>query len=59
MIVAFFLLGEAVDAYLTHEPFTVHYRLLAGLLGAAGVLFFARVMRGVFVRKPIKAETHL
>jgi hypothetical protein len=59
MIVACLLLGEAVDAYLTHEPFTIHYKFLAGLLGVAGVLFFARMMKGVFVRQPIKAETHL
>ena len=53
------MLGEVVDSYLTHESFTVHWKILAGLLGTAGVLFLARTMKGVFVRQPIKAETHL
>lgn len=59
IIITFFMLGEVVDSYLTHEPFTIHWKLLAGILGTAGVLFLARMMKGVFVRQPIKAETHL
>jgi hypothetical protein len=59
VIISFFLLGEVIDSYLTDAPFTIHYKVLAGLLGTAGLLFVARMMKGVFVRQPIKAETHL
>lgn len=53
------MLGEVIDSYITDAPFTVHYKLLAGLLGTAALLFVARMLKGVFVRQPIKAETHL
>jgi hypothetical protein len=60
MILSFLLLGETASSLLGDEQsFTLHYRLIAGLLGAAGALFVGRMMKGLFVRQPIKAETHL
>jgi hypothetical protein len=59
IVISFFLLGEVIDSYLTDQPFTIHYKAAAGLVGAGAVLFIARLLKGVFVRQPIKAESHL
>ncbi len=56
MILVSFLIGGAIDIYLPDHPVTLHYKVLGGVVGAGAVLFLARNMKGVVLRKPIKKE---
>lgn len=53
------MLGETIDSYVGDDSLTIHYKVISGLLGCGVLLFVARMLKGVFVRKPIKAEDHL
>jgi hypothetical protein len=59
VIISFLLIGEAIDTYLHDHEVTAHFKLLGGIVGTGAILFLARMMKGIFVRRPIKAEDHL
>jgi len=54
MIIAFFALGTVIDSYLHDHDITIHFKILAGLLGAGLILFLAQKMKGIFLRKPVR-----
>jgi len=56
MIVVFFVIGAAIDSYLSDHSVTLHYKILGGLAGVGLSLFTARQLKSLFVRKPVKTE---
>lgn len=56
MVITAFLIGGAIDSYLHDHPVTLHYKILGAAVGAGAVLFLARKMKGVVLRKPVKKE---
>jgi len=59
VIIAFLFLGSTIDSYLHDYPITFPIKILAGLIGTGAILFLARGLKNVVLRKPVKAEEHL
>ena len=55
MILAYFAVGELIDSSMPGS-FTMPYKVLGGLLSAGLILFVARKMKGVVLRRPIRRE---
>ena len=55
VVISFFALGSLIDSYLQDHEVTLHYKLLAGLLGTAAILFTAQKMKGILLRRPVRA----
>jgi len=54
MVSAFAGLGLLIDSHLQDHDVTIHFKIIAGLLGAGLVLFIAQKLKGIFLRKPVK-----
>jgi hypothetical protein len=59
MILSFLFLGNVVDTYLHDHSFTFPYKIVLGLLGTGAILFIARQLKSVVLRKPVKSEDYL
>ena len=55
MIIGFFVVGALIDNSLPGH-FTLPYKILAGLISSALILFVARKMKSVVLRTPLKKE---
>ena len=53
MLVGFFVVAALIDNTLP-DHFTLPYKILAGLLSSALILFISRKMKSVVLRTPIK-----
>lgn len=50
-------MGSVIDQQLPTHSITAHYKVPGALVVIALVLFLARMMKGLFVREPIRSET--
>ena len=56
MLLLFGFLSHSIDEFFGADSITLHYKIVAGILGAGLILLLARIMKGIVVRKPIRGE---